>query len=155
MRNQLHRIILALAAVVLVPAGALSGQETEPGRGYPEQDWPLVGGNWSSSRYSSLTEISTDTVDRLGGAWATRLPGGAASRATPVVQEGALYLPAGANVFKIDAETGETIWRWEPSEENERQVPSWQGVGLEVRPETPFLTRPDEQFVGSGSDRHR
>ena len=26
---------------------------------------------------------------------------------------------------------------------------------LEVRPETPFLTRPDEQFVGSGSDRHR
>ena len=28
-------------------------------------------------------------------------------------------------------------------------------VSLEVRPETPFLTRPDEQFVGSGSDRHR
>ena len=28
-------------------------------------------------------------------------------------------------------------------------------LALEVRPETPFLTRPDEQFVGSGSDRHR
>ena len=28
-------------------------------------------------------------------------------------------------------------------------------IVLEVRPETPFLTRPDEQFVGSGSDRHR
>ena len=129
-RNQLSRIIVTLATIVLIPTGARSGQEAEPGHGYPEQDWPLVGGNWSSSRHSSLTEISANTVERLGGAWVTRLPGGAASRATPVVQKGALYLPAGANVFKIDAETGETIWRWEPGEENARQVPSWQGVGL-------------------------
>ena len=38
-------------------------------------------------------------------------------------------------------------------------APVWsnrsQRAHLEVRPETPFLTRPDEQFVGSGSDRHR
>ena len=129
------RILIVVAAVavsVLVPTAGLNGQGPEQGRGYPTQDWPLVGGNWSSSRYSSLTDISTTSVDRLGGAWVTRLAGGASSRATPVVKDGVLYLTAGANVFAIDARTGETNWRWQPgsSEDAARMVPSWQGVGL-------------------------
>ena len=43
-----------------------------------------------------------------------------------------IYLTGGANVFAIDARTGETVWRWQPdsSEEAARMVPSWQGVGL-------------------------
>ena len=61
----------------------MTGQVPESGRGYWAQDWPLAGGDWTSSRYSTLTDISTDTVDRLGGA---------ASRATPVVKDGVIYL---------------------------------------------------------------
>ena len=82
-------IVLAAAGIVAWP-GALQAQEgPEAGRGYPSGEWPLVGGDWSSSRYSSLDDITLDTVDRFGGAWATPLPGGAASRATPVVRDAA------------------------------------------------------------------
>ena len=122
-------VVVVAAGVVSLP-GALQGQTPERGRGYPAQDWPAVGGNWSSSRYSTLTDITTATVGRLGGAWVTDLEGGASSRATPVVEDGVLYLTAGANVFAIDAGTGEMIWRWQPDDDSPQMVPTWQGVGL-------------------------
>ena len=87
-------------------------------------------GDWTSSRYSTLTDISTETVDRLGAAWVTRLGGGASSRATPVVKDGVIFLTAGANVFAIDGRTGETLWRWQAENAESQMVPSWQGVGL-------------------------
>ena len=119
------------AAGLVALMGVVQGQETsEAGRGYPAGEWPLVGGNWSSSRHSTLTEINLETVDRLAGAWVSPLPGGAASRSTPVMQDGVLYLTGGANVFAIDARTGETLWRWQPGNGEEQRVPSWQGVGL-------------------------
>ena len=134
MRQRQRGVIVAVVAgmAALAIPNALQGQGPEGGRGYPTGNWPLVGGNWSSSRYSALTDISTATVDRLGGAWATRLEGGASSRATPVVKDGVLYLTAGANVFAIDARTGDTVWRWQPgtSDDAARMVPSWQGVAL-------------------------
>ena len=126
-------VIAGVLFIVLVAvAGGLEGQAPESGRGYPSKDWPLVSGNWSGARYSTLAEITTDTVDRLGGAWVTRLAGGAASRATPVILDGVLYLTGGANVFAVDVRTGELVWRWQPDESGEgaRMVPSWQGVGL-------------------------
>ena len=134
MRASPRGLITAIAAgvVALTVPGPVEGQAPDDGPGYPGQDWLFAGGDHSSSRYSTLTDISTDTVDRLGGAWVTRLEGGVSSRATPVVKDGILYLSAGANVFAIDAMTGDTIWRWQPgtSEDAARMVPSWQGVGL-------------------------
>ncbi|MCH7749842.1 MAG: PQQ-binding-like beta-propeller repeat protein [Acidobacteria bacterium] len=130
MRRRQRRFVVAIAVGVLALSGGLQGQGPESGRGHPAQDWPLVGGDWSSSRYSTLTDVTTATVGRLGGAWVTSLEGGAASRATPVVKDGVLYLTAGANIFAIDAGTGETVWRWQPPSADEQMVPSWQGVGL-------------------------
>ena len=118
---------VAAAVVVAALAASLAAQEAEPGRGYPSTDWPFTGGNWSSSRYSTLDEINADTLDRLGAAWVAPLPGGAASRSTPVVHDGAVYLTGGANVFAFDARTGETIWHWQPDPDAGRVV-SWQGV---------------------------
>ena len=125
-------LVAAIAVLVVALTGGLHGQVPDDGRDYPAEDWPLVSGNWSNSRYSTLTDITIDTVDRLGGAWVTRLEGGASSRATPVVKDGVLYLTAGANVFAINAGTGDPVWRWQPgtSEDAARMVPSWQGVGL-------------------------
>ncbi len=129
---RLQPIATGVAVVILLSAALADGQVAEAGRGYPEEDWTLVSGNWSGSRYTTLAEISTDTVRRLGAAWVTRLEGGAASRSTPVVKDGVLYLTGGANVFAIDASTGAPRWRWQPedSEDGARMVPSWQGVGL-------------------------
>ena len=119
---------LVFVVVAALTAG-LQGQAPESG-GYPAQDWPLAGGGWSSSRYSTLTDVSTETIDRLGGAWVTRLEGGASSRATPVVKDGVLYLTAGASVQAIDGATGETRWSWQAQNPETQMVPSWQGVGL-------------------------
>ena len=123
-------LVIGIAAGVVALTGGLQGQVPESGRDYSSQDWPLAGGDWTSSRYSTLTDISTETVDRLSGAWVTRLEGGASSRATPVVKDGVIYLTAGANVFAIDGRTGETVWRWQPDSAEAGMVPSWQGVGL-------------------------
>ena len=127
-----HRsLVVTIASAIMLAAlaGGLAAQAPEPGRGYPAADWPFTGGNWSGSRYSTLDEVAADTVDRLGAAWVTPLPGGASSRATPVVADGVIYLTGGANVFAFDARTGDPIWRWEPAPEAGR-VPSWQGVAL-------------------------
>ena len=122
-------VTLASAIAFAALAAPLAGQAPEPGRGLPAADWPFTGGNWSGSRYSTLDEVAADTVDRLGAEWVTPLPGGASSRATPVVADGVIYLTGGANVFAFDARTGDPIWRWEPDPETGR-VPSWQGVAL-------------------------
>ena len=133
--RELHRglVVALVASGSIILTVGLRGQEApEAGRGYPAADWPLAGGNWSSARYSTLADITTETVDRLGGAWVARLAGGVSSRATPAVKDGVLYLPGGANVFAIDGRTGDTIWRWQPgtSDAEAGRVPSWQGVGL-------------------------
>jgi len=129
-----HGMKRGLAAVVVIGVAVLmvglQGQVPGGGSGYSAADWPFVGGNWSSSRYSTLSDITTDTVDRLGGAWVTRLPGGGASRSTPTVKDGVLYLTAGASVLAIDGGSGETVWRWQAEDAESRMVPSWQGVGL-------------------------
>ena len=122
-------VTIASAITLAALAGGLAAQAPEPGRGYPAGDWPFTGGNWSGSRYSTLDDVAAETVDRLGAAWVTPLPGGAASRATPVVADDVIYLTGGANVFAFDARTGDPIWRWEPDPEAGR-VPSWQGVAL-------------------------
>ena len=63
---QRHRsLVVTVASVIAIAALAagLAGQEPETGRGYPSTDWPFTGGNWSSSRYSTLDDISADTLD--------------------------------------------------------------------------------------------
>ena len=102
-------VTIVLATGLAVFAGGLAGQESESGRGYPSADWSFTGGNWSSSRYTTLDTVADDTVERLGGAWMTPLPGGAASRATPVVKDGVIYLTGGASVFAFDARTGNAV----------------------------------------------
>ena len=133
MRRLQRGFVIVLVAGIVALTGSLQGQEAqEQGSGYPAADWPFAGGDWTSSRHSTLADISTETIDRLGGAWMARFPGGVSSRATPVVDDGVLYLSGGANVFAIDGRTGETVWRWQPgsSAAAAQRVPSWQGVGL-------------------------
>ncbi|MDA1095084.1 MAG: PQQ-binding-like beta-propeller repeat protein [Acidobacteria bacterium] len=130
MDNRARRLVVTTAfALVSLPV-ALQAQAPEPGVGYSVADWPFVGGDQGSSRYSTLADISLDTIDRLGGAWVTRLDGGGSSRSTPVVKDGVIYLTAGPSVHAISGATGETLWRWQSDDPEARMVPTWQGVGL-------------------------
>ena len=126
-------VVVLVAGIVALSGTPLLAQGIqELGNGYPAENWPFAGGDWTSSRHSTLSDITTDNIGRLGGAWVARLPGGVSSRATPVVDDGVLYLTGGASVLAIDGRSGGTVWRWEAgrSADGTQRVPSWQGVGL-------------------------
>jgi alcohol dehydrogenase (cytochrome c) len=83
------------------------------------KDWVTNGGNLTNQRYSTLRQIDTTNVDRLKGAWKTRLKrSGMGTRysaeATPLVRDGIMYVVTGNDdVFALSAKTGEILWqRW-------------------------------------------
>ena len=125
-----RRCVGAMALSVVALTGTLRAQAPEQAGGYSSDDWSFAGGDQGSSRYSTLAQISTDTIDRLGGAWVTRLDGGGSSRSTPVIKDGVMFLTAGPSVHAVSGATGEAIWRWQSDNPEERMVPSWQGLGL-------------------------
>ena len=109
--SRLSRSILSVLVfgALAMPAAVHVQQPDEDGRAIPAKDWPLVGGDWTSARYSSLKQIDTGNVRSLGGAWMKRFNSGGSTRATPVVKDGVLFIPAGAQVYAVNAATGETV----------------------------------------------
>ena len=103
-----------LAAAVL---GAAPFAQTEDGRMHGGADWPFIGGDWANSSYSALDAIDTSNVDRLGAVWSLPFEARATTRATPVAQDGVLYIGAGTYLYAIDGATGETVWVVRPDED--------------------------------------
>ena len=60
-----------LAVLLLLPVA--SAQTTPDYRKPPSADWPLVGGDWGNTRYSTLSKIDAANVKTLKGAWMARL----------------------------------------------------------------------------------
>ena len=93
--------------------------ETQPpdGNHFAAADWPFIGGDLSNSRYSTLDQISVENVQELGAAWHVPFDGGASTRATPVVQDGVMYIGSGTRLYAIDAATGDRIWTIRPDQD--------------------------------------
>jgi alcohol dehydrogenase (cytochrome c) len=82
-------------------------------------DWATYGGNLAGQRYSTLDQITTDNVGRLGGVWRVHLGSGIGDRfsgeATPIEYGGVLYTTTGNDdVFAISVETGKVLWTYRP-----------------------------------------
>jgi len=90
----------------------------------PVADWPEVGGDKGGLKYSPLTQITPENVDRLEVAWVHHHGDisdgtGDAKRTsfnvTPIVVDDHLYFCTGFNrVFALDPETGEERWSFDP-----------------------------------------
>jgi len=120
-------IVAALAAALASsPASAQrAGHTASPAfsptelTAWPTSDWITNGGNIYNQRYSPLTQINRETVAGLKPVWRTGLnDSGTASKfsgqAQPIVYNGIIYIPTGANdVFAVDVETGEILWTHE------------------------------------------
>ncbi len=77
--------------------------------------WLSHGRGYSEQRYSPLTQITTENVERLGLAWAFDLGTSRGIEATPLVVDGRIYVTATWNVvYALDAKTGEEIWSFDP-----------------------------------------
>jgi glucose dehydrogenase len=77
------------------------------------QDWPSYGRDYTSQRFAPATQINTANVSKLVEAWKVNTGVAASFQATPIVQNGVMYLALPFNhVLALDAKTGKEIWRY-------------------------------------------
>src|SRR5215472_2648769 len=104
--------------VFLLCAAAMASAQTAPDFAKPAGvEWPLVGGDWGNTRYSTLAGITPSNVKTLKGAWMARLNSGFgpgySKQGTPVVKDGIMYITTGQqDIFALDAKTGNLIWEY-------------------------------------------
>jgi alcohol dehydrogenase (cytochrome c) len=118
---------LLLLTTAMTPAGAAdmtSERALNPQR--EPQNWILHHGNYQGHRFSALKEINTDTVKNLKPAFTVALGGFQSGgryafgnlEATPLVEDGIMYVPDGwGSVYAIDVTAGKkgTIkWKMDP-----------------------------------------
>jgi alcohol dehydrogenase (cytochrome c) len=76
-------------------------------------DWILYGRDYSSHRYSTLTQIDRSNVKSLQLAWQRSLGANDSLEATPMVNGDTLYVTTGRDaVFAFDAKTGSPRWKY-------------------------------------------
>lgn len=141
-------VFLLVSGVLTVPADvAVQSQSGNPSRpqGAPGvevgQEWPVMTGDLAGSRYSKLSQINAKSIKDLRGAWMTKpFESGAASKSTPVVMDGLMFLTAGPRVYALSAATGKLVWKratepdpgttvlGDPAEEPDLRLASWHGV---------------------------
>ena len=88
------------------------------------RNWMSHGRTYDEQRFSPLTQITPQSVSRLGLAWHHDLDTAhRAQESTPLVIDGVMYVTsAWSKVFALDARTGKKLWAYDP------QVPGAAGV---------------------------
>jgi quinoprotein glucose dehydrogenase len=115
------RPTFVLAAALLSSALAVAPGRTVDG------DWPAFGRDPGAQRFSPLTQITRQNVDRLRQAW-TFDTGIKDLQVTPLVVDGVMYLTGGPYVFALEPETGKQIWRYDAhAAVSRRGVAYWPG----------------------------
>ncbi len=80
-----------------------------------DANWLTHGRTYKEQRHSPLTEITEETVDRLGLAWSYDIGNARALEATPLVVDGVMYATSAWSVLHaLDAKTGEQLWTHDP-----------------------------------------
>ncbi len=106
-------------------------------------EWPAYGRDARGSRYSPLSQINRDNVEKLVVGWTYRtgalnqqsvVKHKAAFESTPILTDGTLYISTPYNrVIALDPETGQERWAFDPkvdmsvrfSEVTSRGVSTW------------------------------
>ena len=79
------------------------------------KDWPTHGFDYAETRFSPLSQISADNVEKLGLAWSYNLGSERGVEATPLVVDGVMYVTASWSiVHALDAKTGKKLWTYDP-----------------------------------------
>jgi alcohol dehydrogenase (cytochrome c) len=142
---------LAAAAILISPGSLLAqsnGNFWEPAG----KNWPVSGGDWGHTRYSTLTQINASNVKSLQGAWFTRLNGSGldpktTQEATPIVRDGIMYLPTGnMDIFALNAKTGTILWEY-VSDVDPKYPGRWANRGVDIADGKVFATQKDGSII--------
>jgi quinohemoprotein ethanol dehydrogenase len=114
-------LLMPLAAIVLF-TGLVAARQTRRvdqnalKNAEKGSEWLTYGQSYSEQRYSTLKQIDTTNVGRLGLSWSIEVgDGGGNQEATPLFANGVLYgITNWSITFAVDARTGKEIWRYNP-----------------------------------------
>jgi quinoprotein glucose dehydrogenase len=129
------RTLVACTVAIATGCALFAQSGVAPQRANP-RDWPTYGHDSGGQRFSPLTQITTENVQRLEVAWVFHMrPQGAsvrfaASQATPLVVDGTMYLPTPyGRVVAVDPATGAERWafRLPSGNPSTRGVEYWPG----------------------------
>jgi alcohol dehydrogenase (cytochrome c) len=73
-------------------------------------NWTSYNGDYSGRRYSSLSEIDTNNVEKLAAKWVFHVQNSNRLEVTPVVVSGMMFATSANDAFAIDAKTGRQVW---------------------------------------------
>lgn len=114
-RRHWQRLALAAAVGTLVSPTTVVVQSGNGRSPYSGPEWTAPGGDLWSTRYSALTAITPDNVDRLGAAWVVELPGLGISKASPIVTGGRLFVTTtSGDILAMHPATGALLWTYKP-----------------------------------------
>lgn len=78
------------------------------------ENWLTYNGSYSSQRYSSLDQITSDNVDELELKWMLQNQVFGAWQSNPIVDNGIMYITERPNdVMAVDAVTGRVFWMYQ------------------------------------------
>lgn len=86
-------------------------------------EWLSYGNDYAEQRFSKLTQITDQTVGKLGLAWSADLDTARGQEATPLMHDGILYITTAWSMVKAyDAKTGALKWEYDPKVPREKLV---------------------------------
>ena len=105
------------------------------------QNWLMMNGDYGSTRYSRLTQITRDNVKKMRLVWALALGGmqdvgqnGPESEVNPLIDNGFMYTSDGwGTIYKIDARNpnkGEFVWISNSGVQHEGNLSRTRGIAL-------------------------
>jgi glucose dehydrogenase len=135
MRKNVFTHVLISALFLLMLGCSTNQQKSSLDKADAKQaDWPSYGMNLKSQRYSGATQINTSNVEKLAEAWRFKSGITATFQATPIVQQGVMYLSLPFNhVVALNAKTGQELWRYTHDRRKDWQMccgPANRGVAV-------------------------
>lgn len=98
------RSLLPSVTVLMLAAGGMAGAQQAA------VDWPVVGYDRGSTKFSPLTQITPANVSSLRTAWTYDLGASGEYTVTPIVVGNVMYLPHQTRIIALKADAGAELW---------------------------------------------